>query len=121
MSSVRTRSERICLTLLLLLAAIAQPGEVVAARPLTLTWVDNSTNEDGFKIERKTGTSGTFAQIATVGAKVTSYIDSTLTAGTTYCYQVRAFNTAGNSDYSNEACGTAVFNTTNGLVSRDIR
>src|SRR3990172_9539942 len=58
------------------------------------------------RIERKTGTSGTFAQFATVGANVTSYIDSGLTSGTTFCYRLLAYNVAGDSAYSNEACGT---------------
>lgn len=31
---------------------------------------------------------------------------SAVTAGTTYCYRVYAFNSAGNSAYSNEDCGT---------------
>src|SRR3990170_3323449 len=58
------------------------------------------------RIERKTGTSGTFAQFATVGANVTSYIDSGLTSGTIFCYRLLAYNVAGDSAYSNEACGT---------------
>src|SRR5262245_47595127 len=78
-------------------------AEAIAAQ-LTLTWTDNSTNEDGFEIERKTGTSGSYAQIATVGVNVTSYTDASLAAGTTYCYQVRAFNSAADSGYTNEAC-----------------
>jgi List-Bact-rpt repeat protein len=77
------------------------------AGQLQLSWVDNSTNEDGFKIERKTGTTGTYAQITAVGANVTSYTDSSLVDGTTYCYQVRAYNSAGDSPYAPEACGTA--------------
>ena len=81
-------------------------GETNAAQ-LTLTWKDNSSNESGLKIERKTMTSRTFAQIATVGVNITSYTDSDLTAGTVYCYRVRAFNTAGNSAYSNEDCATS--------------
>src|SRR2546428_5845093 len=89
----------------LLVALVGLPVESDAAQ-LSLSWTDMSSNEDGFKIERKTGTAGTYAQIATVGANVTSYPDPNLTGGTTYCYQVRAFNTAGDSPYSNEACGT---------------
>src|SRR3989442_12536660 len=65
-----------------------------------------SSNEDGFSLERKTGIGGTYAQIATGGANVTSYTDPNLTGSTTYCYQVQAFNTAGGSPYSNQACGT---------------
>ncbi len=74
------------------------------AAQLTLTWADVSTNEDGFKIERKTGTAGVYGQIATVGARTTGYVDATVSPGATYCYRVRAYNSAGNSAYSNEAC-----------------
>src|SRR5262245_59382585 len=105
MKSLWIQSERLCF-ILLLIAAITRPTAAAAATQLNLVWVDSSTNEDGFKIERKTGTGGTFAQIAVVQARTTSYIDSSVVSGTTYCYRVRAFNTAGNSGYSNEACGT---------------
>jgi len=90
---------------LLVLAAVVWPVESYAAQ-LTLTWTDNSTNEDGFAIERKTGSTGTFAQIATVGPNLTSYTDSAAASMTTYCYRVAAFNVAGDSPYSSEACGT---------------
>src|SRR5262245_47100720 len=43
------------------------------AEQLTMTWIDESSNEDGFTIERENGTTGTFSQIAAVGANVTSY------------------------------------------------
>jgi titin len=71
---------------------------------ITLAWADNSNNENGFGIERKTGTNGTFAQIATVAANVNSYTDSGLMTGNTYCYRVNAFNAAGVSAYTNQAC-----------------
>ena len=91
---------------LLLLAAIAWDGQANADQ-LILNWVDNSTNEDGFKIERAKGTGGTFAQVATTGANVTSYTDSDLVAAITYCYRVMGFNLAGGSSYSNNACYTS--------------
>jgi hypothetical protein len=75
-----------------------------SAGQLQLAWTDNSNNEDGFRIERKT--SGTFSQIASVGVNVTSYTDVNLTDGATYCYRLRAFNSAGNSAYSTEGCAT---------------
>ena len=105
MTSPSRFSLRAILIPLLLFAAMAWHVEANAAQ-LSLTWTDNSTNEDGFKIERKTGTTGTYAQIAVTGANVTSYTDSGLSDTTTYCYRLRAFNTAGDSAYSNEACGT---------------
>ncbi len=74
---------------------------------LTLTWADASKNEDGFKVERKTGSGGAYGHLATVAANTTGYLDGSVTAGTTYCYRVRAYNSAGDSAYSNESCGTA--------------
>jgi len=69
---------------------------------IDLTWTDNSTGEAGFKIERKTGAGGTYSEIATVGANVTTYNNTGLSEATTYYYRVRAYNAAGNSSYSSE-------------------
>ena len=77
-----------------------------SAGQLQLAWTDNSNNEDGFRIERKTGTSGNYGEIITLGINATSYTDSGLTDGATYCYRLRAFNSAGNSAYSPEGCAT---------------
>jgi hypothetical protein len=78
----------------------------VSASQINLSWTDNSGNETGFKIERKTGAGGTYSQIATVGANVTSYPDSGLASATTYYYRVRANNAGGDSAFSNEASAT---------------
>jgi len=84
------------------------PSNLVAgAASLTqinLSWADNSSFEDGFKIERWNG--GSYSQINTVGADVTTYVDSGLTPSTTYFYRIRAFNGVGNSGYSNESSAT---------------
>ncbi len=70
---------------------------------IDLSWTDNSSDEDGFKIERSpNGTSG-WTQIATVGANVTSYNNTGLTCDTGYYYRVRAYNGNSNSGYSNTA------------------
>jgi Concanavalin A-like lectin/glucanases superfamily/Bacterial Ig domain len=82
------------------------PEPVAAPAQLTLTWQDNSNDEDNFGIERKTGTSGTYTQIALAAANSNSYVDTTVTEGINYCYRVRAVNSAGSSAYTNEACGT---------------
>ena len=91
-------------SIVLVLLALSLSGEALAAQ-LQLAWVDNSGNEDGFKIDRMTGTTGVFVPIATVGANVTSYTDPNLLDGTNYCYRVRAFNSAGDSA-SVEGCKT---------------
>ena len=68
---------------------------------IKLTWKDKSTNETGFKIERSTSSTTGFVQIATVGTNVTSFTDTGLARSTTYYYRVRAYNSGGNSAYSN--------------------
>lgn len=84
-------------------AAILLHGQALAAE-LRLSWQDASSDEDGFQIERKSG-SGKFKLHATTGPDVTFYLDTNLRGATTYCYLVRAYNSAGHSQYSNPACG----------------
>jgi hypothetical protein len=78
----------------------------VGGSSVSLAWTDRSNNETSFLIERKTGSGGTYAQIATVGANARTYTNSNLASRTTYYYHVRAANSAGNSAYSNEAVAT---------------
>ncbi len=89
----------------------AAPSNLTAspfnATEIDLAWTDNSNNKAGFKIERCTGSGCTnLIQIATVGVGVTSYWDTGLLGGTTYSYRVSAYNSAGDSDYSNIASAT---------------
>ena len=58
---------------------------------ITLTWTDNSSTEDGFKIERSVVTTGNFTQVAIVGANITTFANTGLTAQTKYYYRVRAY------------------------------
>ena len=73
----------------------------ISSSQINLTWQDNSDNEQGFKIERKTPIDESFVQIATVNANVTSYSDTGLSPGMVYYYRVKAYNEFGDSDYSN--------------------
>ncbi len=64
-----------------------------------------------FKIERKTGSAGTYSQIAvTSKAGVTVYNDNTLSPATQYFYRIRATNMVGDSAYSNEVSITTPAN-----------
>lgn len=86
------------------------PGNLVASTvsnsEIDISWTDNSTDEDGFKIERRLGQTGTWNEIAQTGPNVTSFNNTGLPASTEYCYRVRAFNAGGNSGYSNIDCAT---------------
>ncbi|MBK9376504.1 MAG: SUMF1/EgtB/PvdO family nonheme iron enzyme [Holophagales bacterium] len=81
-------------------------ASAASSTQINLVWVDNATNETGYKVERKTGTAGTWGQIGTAGASATSYPDTTCSSSTTYYYRVRATNSAGDSSFSNEVSGT---------------
>jgi hypothetical protein len=58
---------------------------------VSLTWTDNATGEDGYNVERETG-SGPFTVLATLGPDSTSFTDTTASTGTAYTYRVTAFN-----------------------------
>ena len=80
---------------------------------IELVWADNSNNEDGFRVERKVGQTGDYAFLITVGPNTSTYTDTAVNPGETYCYRVKAFNAAGESGYTNEDCAvpTAVVST----------
>ena len=80
----------------------------ISSSSIDLSWTDNSSGEQGFEIERKTGLNGTYSQIGTVGAETTAYsdTDASLLPGTTYFYRVRAYDIFADSSYSNEANAT---------------
>ncbi len=83
------------------LAPTSLNGTLVNSQ-VTLTWVDNATNETGFKIERKLS-NGVYSLISTVAANTTTYTDASVATGQTYTYRVYSYNTTGNStSYSNE-------------------
>ena len=79
----------------------------VSSTQINLAWTDNADNETGFKIERcknpKNGACTNFAQVATVGANVTTFSNTGLNKNSSYRYRVRAANAAGDSAYSNIA------------------
>lgn len=90
----------------------AAPSNLVAktlsGTEIKLTWTDNSNNESGFKIERRKSGDANFTLIFTAAASSTSFIDSGLLPGTTYEYRVKAFNLAGDSQYSTASATTYV-------------
>jgi GxGYxYP putative glycoside hydrolase C-terminal domain/GxGYxYP third domain/GxGYxYP_N 1st domain/GxGYxYP_N second domain len=72
-----------------------------AGNAVALLWRDNDTNEGGFNIERSTGNSGVWLQLAYVPSGITNYVDTGVVPGTNYAYRLRSRNAAGFSSYSN--------------------
>src|SRR5439155_14317919 len=91
----------------------------VTSSKIVLGWTDNANNETGFKIQRKKGATGTYAQIATLGANVTTYsdTDTALLDGTQYYYKVSAYNSAGDSPFSNEVNGITTLSAPTSLTA----
>ena len=68
----------------------------------TLKWIDNSDNEEGFKIY-KNG-----SLLTTVGAGVTGYPDSAITAGNTYAYKAFAYLTDSGTQITSPVCDFSI-------------
>jgi len=66
---------------------------------INLHWGDQSDDEDGFKIERSSGSD--FSEIAVVEANKTDFQDTGLTPLTIYIYRVRSYTGETHSLYSN--------------------
>jgi hypothetical protein len=78
-------------------AGPAAPSALLATpdnpNTIRLTWTDNSSNESGFTITTAGGVS------QTVGANTTTFFWGGLAPGTTVCFRIRSFNSAGVSAY----------------------
>ena len=88
-------------------AAPAAPSSLTAtaasSTAIALRWVDSSSKEAGFSIERSLSSTSGFVVVATTASGVVSYQDAVLASATTYYYRVRAIRTGVYSAYSNIA------------------
>ena len=79
-------------------------NSTLAVTPPTvrLTWVDRSTNEAGFQIQRATNSAFTLGVVnINVAPDAITFTDTTVVRRTAYYYRVRAFIPGGNSAWSN--------------------
>ncbi len=88
------------------LRTVEAPTDLVATatgpNEVELSWTDNDFQEEGYKIERKTGAQGSYSVIDSLGENTESYTDQSVTENTLYYYRVFAFIEQVVSDYSNE-------------------
>jgi hypothetical protein len=67
---------------------------VISATQVSLTWTDNASNEDGFKVRRATSSGGPYSDLTpNPGPGVTSFSDTTASEGMQYWYRVVAYRT----------------------------
>ncbi len=103
--------------------SIAAPTSLSASAAetqITLSWQDNSDNEDGFVVERSNADTLSFSVVGTVNANDTSFVDATVTEGTAYVYRVKANNSFANrsSAYSDSVFATSKLFAPNNLTAQ---
>ncbi len=74
---------------------------------VVLKWADNSSNEDGFRVYRKTSASD-WSEIGTVAMDIEGFTDTGVVADEIYSYKVLAFNGSINSNFTNVITVTAM-------------
>lgn len=88
-------------------AAPAMPSNLSAVNhPVNqalLTWMDNSSDESGFKVERAPQGSSTWTVIGSPAANATSFTDTAPLCGQTNRYRIQAYSGNGKSAYTAEA------------------
>ena len=71
-----------------------------------LSWQDRSTNETGFRLQRRPAEGDVWMQIGTTAANATTFTSRGLFPAVTYRYRAQAFNQTESSTFSNEAVAT---------------
>ena len=70
---------------------------------IDLAWQDNSSNETGFRVQRRVDGSDDWIEIGTTAANINTFSDEGLEPLTLYHYRVLAFSANAASEFSNEA------------------
>jgi len=81
-------------------------ANALSTTQISLVWLDQSDNETGFQLERSLTAESGFVSVATISANDILYQDSNLITETTYFYRIRAFNTGGNSVFTEVTSAT---------------
>lgn len=85
-------------------------ASVASNNQIDLHWTDNSSDETGYKIQRKTS-GNNFVDIDSTAANINTYSDVNVIVNTMYTYRVCAYNSAGNSNqFTNEDSAIIIFN-----------
>jgi fibronectin type 3 domain-containing protein len=103
-------------------ASVAAPSGLSATYTgilVNLNWNDNATNESYYEVQRSTD-GVNWSVIASLGAGANNYQDTSLTAGATYYYRVRAGNGLQASDFAGGAQVTLAPASPTGLTASGI-
>lgn len=64
-------------------------------KQISLSWIDNSSVEIYYLVERKSDTENNYITISNLPENTTSYIDTSISSGKTYFYRIKACNENG--------------------------
>jgi hypothetical protein len=78
----------------------------ISASAIDLSWVDNASDEDGFRVERRNSRLSPWSVIGQAAADAVAFSDTGLASGVTYTYRVTAFKGSNDLGTSNEASAT---------------
>ncbi|TMG41494.1 MAG: fibronectin type III domain-containing protein [Chloroflexi bacterium] len=110
-------SASVCATLAPPNAPTGADAVPTASTAVGVYWVEESTNEDGFRVERSADSGATWAIAGTPTANgfggLQSFVDGGRTPDTRVCYRVLAFNDRGDSPPSQTDCATPPAGPTN--------
>jgi hypothetical protein len=76
--------------------------DTVTASDIEIAWADPSGRADGFRIERKDGENGTWAEVGQSNASETTFHETGFGEGSDHYYRVMAWNDIGDSAFSAE-------------------
>jgi uncharacterized protein (TIGR03437 family) len=88
---------------------------VAGSQSVSLTWKANSSNEDGFRIERAEGI-GPFVVMARTAAGTTSFVDQSVASASTYVYRLCAYRMEGCSSFTDPTAAVKVSASSPGLL-----
>ncbi|CAA6813436.1 MAG: Cellulose-binding domain protein [uncultured Thiotrichaceae bacterium] len=71
---------------------------VIENASVQISWVDNSDNETGFRLQRKLVADSDWSDLVEIPAGSDSYLDNSVQADNDYAYRLVAFNDAGDSE-----------------------
>jgi hypothetical protein len=89
-----------------------------AGPQLTASWVDNSGGFAMTRIERRHASETTYTPIADANPGATTFVDTSVGSGSTYCYRVFAWVDDAVSPYSEEVCATSTVESVTVAVSK---
>lgn len=79
---------------------------VLSSTEIRINWSDQSTNENGFIVERSDFIDGVYTEVGEVGMNVTTFTSTKLQPSSKYFFRVKAFNDEGETNVSSSVNAT---------------